>query len=211
VKYTDDGSHLYQCLGCKATWEAATAPGYFNNLMEVPAEAVGGFSYTEGNGNKKHFANRVTPEYVKTWTFCPVCGVQWKGAIRCDDDNERMLGPRRLRIQKLMYEHRPEPKYPGWYWIIEVRDTRDGYWSEKQRFDPNRTNAMEVYNWLLHCRDELDKFEEARATISRKVNWPAYGGPYVTTWNAQPHPSMKHGTAKEEANKEKPETVGKGR
>lgn len=144
-----------------------------------------------------------------------MCGVPWKGAIRSDDDNERMLGPKRLRREKLMYEHSPERTESPWLWAIETRDKerQSGQdWLAVRHFDPKITGACQVYNWLLwHRQDELGSWEEARiSVVHTKGNYRAYGQPNVTTWNAQPHPSMKYGTQKEETNKEKSETVGKG-
>ena len=121
VWYTDEGCCLYECLACKKRWEARTAPGWYDEYVETPALVEGGHSITHvGTGKVTHYAKRAEPLYVKCWSYCPYCGTEWEGPIRCDVDNERMLGERRLRIEKAMWDSRRPYKRPD-KWIIEVR------------------------------------------------------------------------------------------
>lgn len=73
IRYTDDGCAAYQCLNCYERWEGRSSPGY----------------HYEG-------------QYHVNWRFCPYCGIEWNGPIlEATYDNERMLGERRLRREKL--------------------------------------------------------------------------------------------------------------
>jgi hypothetical protein len=120
------------------------------------------------NGVKEdvYYIERDEPLYRPAWKFCPVCGCEWKGPIRCDYDNSRMLGPRRARIQRLVDKYHSDAIWakprknrdPRWYWVLMKRDTwpdRDGAeWQVDGRFDPRLTSAHGIYRELQDVREQ---------------------------------------------------------
>lgn len=126
VRYTDDGCYLYQCLNCKNQWESRNPPGWFDMFVDTPVLVKGGYSYTERDGTERCYAERAEPEYRRQWTYCPCCGIKWEGPVRSDVDNERMLGERRLRIERAVRKANRSPRKRD-KWIIETRSSWDGY------------------------------------------------------------------------------------
>ena len=149
VRYTDDGSALYQCLNCYNDWDARTAPGWSSPYQEVPEPCEGSHTIMSSVGGEQkatHYIKLDKPIYHKTWTYCPCCGVEWEGPVRLDNDNEHMYGPKRAEISRKVYERRSND---GWrtnenvslWWVIQERsvwrsDTAQagnvGTWEDKE-------------------------------------------------------------------------------
>lgn len=136
VLYTDDGSTLYQCLNCYNQWDARTEPGWFESLVKTEVAVEGGWSFDRGNGVIDHLAKRKEPVYVATWKFCPYCGIRWEGPVPHDyskNDNERMLGERRLRIQRAISSR--SAAFSEAWWKMSHQD-REGLWEDVWRAPP---------------------------------------------------------------------------
>lgn len=155
VRYTDDGSALYQCLNCYCYWDARTEPGYFEKYLKTDALVQGGWTLS-GDGVRTYYAKRAEPAYRENWKFCPYCGVNWEGVVPhdCSEcDNEHMLGDRRLKIERLIRKRSnaisdsmmnmnwmDREKIwgdtwrapPHFWWVIQERHD-DGYlWEDKE-------------------------------------------------------------------------------
>ena len=163
VRYTDDGCSLYECLSCYNQWEGRTAPGWFDPFEKVPEPTSDSFTSTrtiDGVQVTEHIGRRDMPIYKPGWRFCPTCGVEWAGPIRCDVDNERMLGPRRAKILELVNEYyttHSRSKESTYWWIIEERISYPGgepTWEPVARFDPKRYDVHKIYKELLRSREE---------------------------------------------------------
>ncbi len=143
VEYADDGCVLYQCLACAKQWTGRTEPGYFRELPIL--------------------------EYIAVWDFCPYCGIQWKGPIKCNLENERMLGPKRLLQEKAIRARRQrafqsglhsEKKHcePTWWWLIQRRlyypDSQEKrFWECCFILNPYKHTALQVRERLQDERD----------------------------------------------------------
>jgi hypothetical protein len=156
VKYTDDGCSLYQCLSCKRVWEARTDPGYFSSTERC--EEVDEGACDMGGGK---FYREIPPIYVENFKFCPYCGIRFEGPIRCDRDNERMLGERQKRIEDAR-RSRPCQVDSLAYWYVlmtrEVTTTREGNvdykepWYPTEKANPADT-TLAVYHALAKRRN----------------------------------------------------------
>ncbi len=197
VRYTDDGCAAYQCLNCYKQWEGRSEPGYYNTTKEVPEPCEGSrsFEYSRGDGQQytSHYIDIDPPVYQPCWHFCPLCGVKWDGPIRCDVDNERMLGQRRLRIEKLIrarYEangYRHEKEYTGLWWVIQERTTwkRDepkDNWETKEFARVDLTRAAKMLFFLRETQVRLDaennqdnRFSFCEARLVTSPVRPQYG------------------------------------
>lgn len=166
VEYTDDGCSRYQCLACKNQWEGRDAPGWFDSFMEVDGKHPDANSYerTDGDGEPYtyYFVEREYPLYTPEWKYCPTCGIQWIGPIRCSVNNGNMLGPRRLRQQKAIDKRHDLIKYPyeykgtGWWWVLQERTAytpgeRPNWadnWHSVKKYNPFKNNAVKIYDRL---------------------------------------------------------------
>lgn len=169
VRYTDDGCSLYQCLNCKSRYEGRTAPGWYNDTESVDGPGQGVKHYVSVvNGEKVNRYYRILedPIYNPVFKFCPFCGVEFVSAIRCDRNNERMLGPRRLRIQEIMYNWRA--RKPKWYWVFEEKLGLYGAWTHFCYANPEKFNAVEVKKELDLLRDQSPHSE------IRVVKWTQF-------------------------------------
>ncbi len=157
VRYTDDGCSLYQCLACKNEWEGRSAPGWYDvyEVFDHPVEGASKFVETVNGVGVPHWSReRAVPPYKPVFRFCPYCGVKWKGPIRCDVDNERMLGPkRRARERKVQAARRKRmwrPPDPDWWWVLMRKESwPEAAWEAEAKYDPRQTGAVAVYHELL--------------------------------------------------------------
>jgi hypothetical protein len=170
VRYTDDGSALYQCLNCYNDWDARTAPGWFDTIREVPEPCEGSMSYTRGE-DKVHFIRREVPVYKPTWTYCPYCAVAWEGPVVCNDDNEYMYGMARLAVYDMIRKRRSAD---GWkslespvtlWWVIQERSVwRDdtaqagnvGSWEDKEHAVVGKMPTPKMLYLLRDYQARLD-------------------------------------------------------
>jgi hypothetical protein len=79
----------------------------------------------------RYYEELEVPKYTKQWRYCPVCGVEWEGPIRCDVDNEYMYGPKRLSVWNKVQARRQadgwkQPEYTGLWWVIVERSVWRG-------------------------------------------------------------------------------------
>jgi len=131
VRYTDDGCNLYQCLSCYNEWEDRDAPGWWDTFVDTDCLVEGGNQYTK-DGKEHYFATRSEPLYNPSWKFCPYCGIEWDGSVRCDIDNERMLGGRRALAHKEQ-RYRPwEAEDPGYWFVVFSVEVHCSGMREKQ-------------------------------------------------------------------------------
>lgn len=147
IRYTDDGCCLYQCLPCKATWEGRSAPGWFSTTVECDPGTPDAHSYTQGD--KTHYYVSCEPRYMPEWTYCPYCGIKWEGPIRCDVDNERMLGERRQKAVNAPYES----SHPDFYWTVEIK-TKYQDWYVNEYIDSRDYGAADVLKFVRKLRQE---------------------------------------------------------
>lgn len=166
VRYTDDGCALYQCLNCKQQYEGRTAPGWYDDYETVDGPGPGVMHYmstVNGEQVPRYYRKREEPLYKPTFTYCPFCGVEFKSAIRPTTDNEHMLGERRQRIEKALYDRRAERVEPSWWWVIQRREVwadreQPEPWEDEGRIDPNKKGALEAYRelqyWRERCRED---------------------------------------------------------
>jgi len=197
VQYTDDGSALYECLDCKARWDTRSAPGWFNEFEDVDGPGDGVMSY-EQKGKTVYYRKRDEPLYVRSQTYCGYCGIEWKGPIRSNVDNEYMLGPRRKRIQDATRDNykrfntltvgfpmtRTNYKRfkPEWWWVIQHRTywfdrptERQESWRDVNKMSPYKFNAVKAHERLVEERvrghDDEPMFNtEEQYRIVRKTN-----------------------------------------
>jgi hypothetical protein len=173
--YTDDGCSRYQCLNCKNDWEGRTAPGFYNRYEKVygsnPKLDNG---YFTDDGGIFYYKKIDPPEYKAYYIYCPCCGIKFEGPICDDEDNERMLGPKRLLREKLVRgTKRPEPE---WWWVLQARDVwpdrpEPEKWVDEIRFNPSKYNAKKVYEELQRRKDlcrEHDKRSEALFNVKHE-------------------------------------------
>jgi hypothetical protein len=180
IRYTDDGSSEYQCLDCYNSWDARTAPGWFDIVEYVGAPCEGSLTISTNTG-QRHFITRKCPQYKPTWTFCPYCGVKWEGPVRCDVDNEYMYGPNRLAVYNAVQARRckdgwQSPEYTGLWWVI-VESMTLGYrriWEPKQCAKVSMVPAVKMFYLLrdfqarLHdeCYDSHSCDHEAKIVVT---------------------------------------------
>ena len=178
VRHTDDGCNIYQCLRCKGQWESRSAPGWFNRYVTTECLVEGGFTVLEGEERTpRHTAKRAEPVYMAEWLFCPVCGVRWEGPLRDNEDNERMLGERRKRLDQLMYHHggynRREPDY--WYVITELNEYRSSLSGREMRDLNCKINPacglLKAFDLLRRMRETWDEdpYEDEDRTPGREM------------------------------------------
>lgn len=182
VKDTDDGCALYQCLACKSHWEGRSEPGWFDSFEDCEPDAEGAMSYLLSDGTPYYYRNREVPVYEESWKYCPHCGVRWLGPIRCNVENERMLGPRRLRQYNAMWERRIfiggwDYWKPSYWWVIQQLTeyvNADERWVDKFKLNPEKVNAIQVYKCLKARRAELkaedSEWETNYARVVIKTN-----------------------------------------
>jgi len=151
VRYTDDGSALYQCLNCYEQWDARTAPGWHNKLVETEVAVKGGMTITRGDGTAVHYADREEPEYIVQWKFCPCCGIRWDGPVPHDcSDNEHMLGDHRLQILRAI-RRRQEAESDA-RWKMPWGD-RDKVWDDVWRAPP-------AFWWVIQECSEYSDWQD---------------------------------------------------
>ena len=176
VEYTDDGCATYECLSCKSRWEGRGAPGGYDCYMEVDGPGEGILSYENEKGGVKrvrHYKKRPHPLYMPDWKYCPRCGVEWIGPIRCGVDNERMLGPKRLRQERGIRERDYQHHYPTKWWVIQEKivwdDDREhavSNWQSIAKYKPVKFGAVKV---LQRLNDERGYERSDNPFSSRKV------------------------------------------
>lgn len=166
VEYTDDGCSRYQCLNCKEIWEGRDSPGYVDGYEECnEAEAISGYTR---DGIKHWYKYRDEPVYHPDQRYCGYCGITWEGPIRREPDNQRMLGERRLRIQRAM-ETYTAPRSTS-FWVVERRGRPDWPWCHLKCMDPARFNAVEAKQMM----DSLKRDDEElrlRLVPRDEVTW----------------------------------------
>ena len=162
IEYTDDGCSEYQCLACKGQWEGRDVPGWFDSYMEIEEPEEGGVSVKKG-GILHHYKERLHPLYKPEWKYCPICGVQWIGPIRCTVNNERMLGPRRLRQEQGIRERDYQHHYSAKWWVIQEKivwnDDRPHAvcnWQAIAKYNTFKFGAVKMYDRLKDERAELN-------------------------------------------------------
>lgn len=171
VRYTDDGCAIFQCLNCKNEWEARTAPGWFDSYetFDHPVEGASKYLSTIDGVQTPHWSRkREKPIYKPVFRFCPFCGINWEGPIRCNDDNENMYGPKRLARENKIRERESALRYddeyykrhePSWWWVLERREIwpdreEPEPWKAEAKYNPNRASAIYVYRELLDEREK---------------------------------------------------------
>lgn len=174
VRYTDDGCALYQCLNCSHQWESRTEPGWYDSLEHTYQQPVGDeWTHITCKDKPEYwFRNRKDPIYRPVFFFCPFCGVQWKGPIKCNVDNEYMYGPRRLKIQHATRQHeqlkfkddnRHRNRECGTWWVIQVRyvnpfkPNQYVVWYNKSKIRTIKANAVQIWKYI---KDELEYLQE---------------------------------------------------
>ena len=205
VRYTDDGSSLYQCLNCYNDWDARTAPGWDNPYQDVDEPCDGSntiIQVIDGKEVPRHYIKLDVPVYNKTWTYCPYCGVEWEGPVRLENDNEYMYGPKRAERHRKVYERRSKD---GWrydddtslWWVIQERSVwRDdtaqagnvGTWEDKEYAAVGKMPAAKMKYLLEEYQQRLDaeyngdphRFCDYSARLTTKRKKP--GGYEVTNY-----------------------------
>lgn len=171
VRGTCDGCAIFQCLGCKNEWEARTAPGWFNSYetFDHPVEGANKYlSTVDGVQVACWSRKRKKPIYNPVFYFCPFCGINWYGPIRCNTDNENMYGPKRLARANKVREYERTLRYdneyykrhePTWWWVLERREVwpdraEPEAWKAVARYNPKRATALYVYQELQAEREQ---------------------------------------------------------
>jgi len=181
VRYTDDGSALYQCLNCYNYWDARSEPGHLEKIIKTDALVKGGWTIKHGDGNETHYANLAEPICKENWKFCPYCGIRWEGVIphNCSEwDNERMLGERRLRIQRAMCKRSAALSDARWgmswqerdkVWWDTWRAPPSFWWVIQERYvnmdHENWVDKEYAYGGLMPAKKMLYFLRERRATL----------------------------------------------
>ena len=173
IEYTDDGCALYECLSCHQQWEGRTAPGWVSDCQSCEATDEGAIFYGTEGCVKKYYKT-IPAVYKPTWTFCPYCGIKWKGPVRVETDNEKMLGPRRKGIKDVVDKYWQEKRFAGqydenipyWYVIFE-RETRfeehtpevrsQDSWTPYEKMSPTNVTLVQAYEQLQWLRMEALK------------------------------------------------------
>jgi hypothetical protein len=154
VEYTDDGCSLYECLQCEGRWESRSAPGWFTSHVDTECLVKGGHTVLEGPDRKpRYYTERAEPLYMAYWLWCPICGTKWEGPLRCNVDNERMLGPRRLRIANA-YRYHARLDLPDYYYTVESAIRDGSLWYTRDFIDPRRFTAADVLKYVRKLRQE---------------------------------------------------------
>jgi hypothetical protein len=103
-----------------------------------------------------HYYRPTDPVYQPAWRYCPYCGVEWEGPIRCDVDNERMYGERKKRIYNA-----PRPdNYPNHWWVIIQKETKYSRETPIWKLDPRRYSAVQALGALNAQREEDADFAD---------------------------------------------------
>lgn len=158
VRYTDDGCTVYQCLSCYEEWEARSEPGWIDCYDRSNYPSYGAQRYSSSKNGGRVFwwsTKRTRPIYRPYMRYCPYCGIKWEGPVRCEPDNERMLGPRRLKIYNFdhasrMYRGLDSPR---WYWVLQKREIwpdreKPEPWASRRKINPRRHGSLKVWKYL---------------------------------------------------------------
>lgn len=183
VKYADDGCYVYQCLNCKKFWEGRSEPGWFDPYEDCEADDEGAKKRCQNvdyTGPDCYYRKREYPLYKPSWAYCPHCAVKWEGPIRCNVDNERMLGPRRHRQQEAIYERSTRTSWAYWkpakWWVVQERtywndriEERQEKWQSKYKLSMEKVNAVRVHQLLVEERARIEQEYEPLFDTEQQV------------------------------------------
>lgn len=141
-KYMDDGHVKYQCCACR---------GYFSTGDYL------GYTHSEHG-------------WVTCWKYCPLCGVEWEGAVKDGAETEDMLEGRRKQAREETYRRSTLP-ISGETRVWVIRETYCQR-SEVVYVGALTFSAQQVLNRVRSYRDNWDNTAgvEIKATIEPYEN-----------------------------------------
>lgn len=152
VEYTDDGCSIFQCLFCKAKWEARTSPGYYRYKCGKCDCCVAGKYLTDGTSC---YGQKEFKAYCPFFVYCPCCGIRWDGQMHRPENH------RKAKIEKILdnmsYEdrtrYRPQKEL---FWAIE--ECRRGIWVIYKKYRRSEYSRKEILNLINGLRNDEKEF-----------------------------------------------------